>query len=496
MYPGYRAASVPFLWLAILLPGCKDEELDASGSDEGAVAGDACEPTVAEGDEDLPCADGLACEPTDNGHLCAAPIELRGMIIDGLTNAPIEGAVIAALDETGAPVGDAARSDALGRYTLRVSARRDPQGLLADSVRWTLFAVAADYAAFPGGLRSPIPVDATAPVEMTDDNEHTYTAIENATTTVALLPLADDRKGGSTVTGHVGGVQPGGTLVVAEGGVVPAPYTIADGSGAFVLFNVPESTSVIRGYRQGLDLAPATVAATGDVDDLELEVVTEGIDALAAVDGSVSLVNAGGGLTTSVVLVPSSLFDPLLERGPVPFGLRAPSPPEAPSVSGAFAIAGVPRGDYHVLVAFENDGLVRDPDTGISGTDIQQLSVPTSGAATLEASFKVTAALEVIGPGADTPEIVTTAPTLRWVDDSSEDRYEVRVIDALGNVVWEKLDVPGASGSGNVEVAYGGSALQAGMYYQFRATSIRENPNNTSPISRTEDLRGVFVFQP
>lgn len=493
------SSPLPWITLSVLLaPACTDEELDASG-DDPPEHGEACEPTpAAAGDEqdDAPCAEGLACEPTRDGYLCAAPIELRGMIIDGLTLAPLEGAVVAALDETGAPVGDAARSDAMGNYVLRVSARRDPEGVLASDVRWTLFAVAADYAAFPGGLRSPIPVDATAPMEMTDDDEHVYTVIENPTTTVALLPLADDRTGGVTVTGHVGGDQPGGTLVVAEGGPAPARYTIADSSGAFVLFNVREGAGSIRGYRQGLELAPTTVSTSADVVDVELEVVTEGIDALAAVDGSANIVNAGGGSATSVVLVPSSLFDPALERGAVPLGLRAPSPPEAPSVSGGFSIAGVPSGDYHVLVAFENDGLVRDPDTGIAGTDIQQIAVPTSGSASVPESFKVTGALEVFGPGTDTPEVVTAPPMLRWADDSSEDRYEVRVIDGLGNIVWEDLEIPGVSGSGEVAVAYGGPALQPGMYYQFRATSIRENAGNTSPISRTEDLRGVFVFQP
>jgi hypothetical protein len=488
-----------FVTCSFVLVACKDDELDASGEDP-PIAGEACEPRPpptadeAADDEDTEpaCADNLACEPTEDGYICAAPIEIHGMVIDGLTLAPIEGAVIAALDETGAPVGNSARSDAMGHYVLRVSARRDPEGLLASDVRWTLFSVAADYAAFPGGVRSPLPVDATAPTTMTDDDEHEYTVIDNATTTVALLPLGDDRRGGVTVTGHVDGEVPGGTLVVAEGAPAPAPYTIADSGGAFVLFNVPSTSTSIRGYRQGLELAPTTISASGDIVDLHLEVVTEGIDELAAVSGSVNIVNAPGGSQTSVVLVPSSLFDPALERGPVPLGLRAPSPPEAPTISGAFGIAGVPSGDYHVLVAFENDALVRDPDTGIAGTEIQQIAVPTSGDTAVEAGFKVTEALTVVGPGVDLPEVVTEPPTLRWVDDSSEDYYELRVIDALGNVTWEVLDVPRHTGGGDVEVLYEGPALQPGMYYQFRATSIKDD----SPISRTEDLRGVFVFAP
>lgn len=486
----------------LLLPSCKDDELDVSDDGEPAGAGEPCEPVppAAVGDEDgepeSPCVDGFLCEPTDDGYLCASPIELHGLVIDGLTSAPIEGAVVAALDETGVPIGDAARSDATGHYVLRVTARRDPAGLLASNVRWTLFAAAPDYAVFPGGLRPSFPVDATMPIEMTDDDEHVYDVIENATTTVALLPAADDRRGGATITGRVEGVAPGGTLVVAEGGPVPAPYTIADASGSFVLFNVPTAAGSVRGYRQGVELAPAAVDTSADRTDVLIAVVNEDIDTMAVVDGSIQLVNAGGGSATSVVLVPTSLFDLALERGPVPRGLRAPTPPEVPSISGGFAIAGVPSGDYQVLVAFENDGLVRDPDSGIAGTDIQAITVPTSGTASVPESFKVTGALAVLGPGVEVPEVVTTPPMLRWADDSSEDRYELRVFDALGTIVWEDLAVPGQSGGSAVEVAYGGPALQAGMYYQFRATSIRETANKTSPISRTEDLRGVFVFMP
>jgi hypothetical protein len=41
-----------------------------------------------------------------------------------------------------------------------------------------------------------------------------------------------------------------------------------------------------------------------------------------------------------------------------------------------------------------------------------------------------------------------------------------------------------------VSAEYGGPALTPGMYYRFRATSWKDG----SPISRTEDLRGVFVY--
>jgi hypothetical protein len=467
----------------LFAPACADKELDAS---DPAKAGEACVPDDESGGRH--CESGLACEPTtENGYVCGAPFVLRGKVIDALTGDPIPDAVVAALDETGAPIGDAARSDADGNYELEVSALRDPDGELASIVRWTMFSVAVDYVPFPGGVRPAIPVDASAPTEDKDDHDHDIQVVENATTTIALIPADDAHKGGVTVTGKVGGEHPGGTLVVAEGSIVPAPYTIADASGAYVLFNVQSSVTTIRGYRRGLELKAATVDPSGDAK-VDLEVVAED-EGLAVVSGSVNIVNADGGSTTSVVLVPSSVYDEALERGPVPAGLRAPQPPQAPSVSGAFTIDGVPGAEYHVLAAFENDRLVRDPDTSIGGTSLQIVNVPSAGSAAVPESFKITEALAVVGPGADAPETVNGAPTLTWADDSSEDKYEVVVFDALGNKVWENLDVPRITGSGNVEVAYEGPTMP-GMYYQFRATSIKDDV----PISRTEDLRGVFVI--
>jgi hypothetical protein len=40
-------------------------------------------------------------------------------------------------------------------------------------------------------------------------------------------------------------------------------------------------------------------------------------------------------------------------------------------------------------------------------------------------------------------------------------------------------------------VPYAGKTLVKGMFYQFRAVSIKD----TVPISATEDLRGVFIAQ-
>jgi hypothetical protein len=417
-------------------------------------------------------------------------LEIRGSVIDALDDHPIADAHVVATDEPGAPVTAVARTDAEGRYVLPVSVPRDGAGALAEAPRWTLLVSARDYLAFPGALRPALPIDAqdAAPGEVPS-------VIDNAATVVALIPRAADQAGGITITGQVEGERAGGTLVVAEG-PLPAPMAVADVDGGFTLFNVPAGTATVRGYRQGVELEPATVAVGGDdIDDVRLAVITDRADAMAVVEGSVTIVNAGGGRATSVVLVPSSVYQAAFERGPVPFGLRAPAPPAVPSISSSFAITGVPAGVYRVLAAVENDGLVRDPDASISGTQILEIEVAAGQAVALASSFKITEALVVVGPGADAPESVDGAPTFAWIDDASEDRYGLVVYDARGTEVWRDDELARVTGGGTVQVPYGGPALVSGMFHQFRVTSWSDGPQGSTALTRTEDLRGVFVVR-
>lgn len=493
-----------------LVSGCADKDLDASEKEH--AKGESCDPASHEAqhdddDETKPesefCSSGLACERVGDSeaYVCAAPVEIHGYVFDALSEEAIEGAHVAALDETNAPVTDVAISDAAGYYTLTVPARRDADGEVAEALRWTLIAAAADYDQFPGALRPAIPVNAQDAVEMPtpedDDDDAVLSVIENASTDIALIPLPSDRAGGATVSGHIGEADAdhgAGALVVAEGALVPGPHGIADASGNYTIFNVPAGAASIRAYRVDLEVEPAAVDVGSDDLTVDLTVTSDDHDTLARVTGSVNIVNADGGSQTSVVLVPKSVFIEALERGPVPLGLRAPQPPAAPNISGAFEISGVPAGTYEVLAAFENDELVRDPDESIAGTQIQEIEIATGGSMSVEESFKVTQALAVLGPGADVPERVETPPTFAWVDDSSENRYELVVYDALGELVWEDRMIPGHSGGERVELPYGGPALTPGMYYQFRVTSFRDTPQGSPAISRTEDLRGVFVF--
>jgi hypothetical protein len=499
--------------------GCKKDE-DEPPEQPKLSAGESCDPTVkpveetedtADDEDPEPiCAPGLACDPvgTTDEYVCGPELQLRGRVTDSTTGAAIEGALVAALNENGEPVTDVVASDACGDYVLPVSVRRNPDGSFAEMLIWTLSVSARDYQPFPTGLRPALPVDMADAVpnpdgpeppygaeedEEQDDDGETFVVdvIDNAATHVSLIPLGADAIG-VAVSGSLG-EGTAGTLVVAEGEQVPAPYGIADKSGHYTIFNVPAGAATIRGYRQNVEIEPATVTVgAADLEAIDLTVVATGAEALAVVSGSLNIVNADGGSTTSVVLVPASVFNAVLERGPVPLGLRDPPPPMAPTVSGAFSIAGVPAGTYKVLVAFENDLLVRDPDEGIAGTQIQEITVGAGVDTPVDAAFKVTQALTIDGPGNDAPEDVEAMPTFSWADDSSEDGYDVVVFDALGNLVWETT-IDGVSGGDRVTLDYGGPALVPGMYYQFRVTSWREVQGDMLHISRTEDLRGVFV---
>jgi hypothetical protein len=422
---------------------------------------------------------------------CFAPVNVEGRVFDLANNASVEGAHVVALDPNGAAVSGVAISDAEGVYSLRIPSERMPDGSLVNS-SCTLRADAQAYQSFPGGIRPALPVDLT----MTTGTD-SATVVRNPTTDIGLIALLAGVRGAISGRVEANAGDKAGVLIVGGGSTA-----ISDVDGSFVLFNVTPGTVTVNGYAGGVQLDSATADV---VDGMTTEnvVLTTLNEPLSMVSGNVNIVNAPGGSQTSVVLVVEDTFNAALERGEVPRGLRAAN------VSGGFTIEGVPNGRYTVLAAFENDGLVRDPDPGIAGTQIVHITVPMNGSRTvaLPASFKVTEALAVRRPGQNAPEGVSGNPTFVWADDSSEDGYSIVVYDAFGNKMWENTTLPAVTGSSDVSATYettqssslstSALPLQNGMYYQFRATSWRYQRQGTvsAPISRTEDLRGVFFMQ-
>lgn len=425
------------------------------------------------------CKDGLVCELiADEAEAtgCFAPVVVEGRVVrSDDPEQGIEGARVVGRDENGAAVSlSSAVTTADGSYSLRVPAAREQDGTPAVP-ELLLRADAAGFATFPSGLRVAIPVDVSAP-EKTEGNYR----VANDSTTIALDTLAAGDFG--SISGKVLAEEPAGTLVVAG-----AATGVADADGSYVVFNVLAGEVEVRGFAAGLSLEPAsaTVEAGADTGGVDLAASSAG---LGVVNGDVSFVNASA-QTTSVVLVVKSTFNDSLKRGEVPPGLRAFP------VTGKYSFDGVPAGDYVVLAAFENDELVRDPDESIGGTAIQEVTV--AGSVLDVPGFKITGALDVVGPGADGPEVVSATPSFEWADDSSEDGYELTVLDTFGEEVWKDTEVARVTGSATVVHAYGGPELEPG-YYQFRVVSWREEKKGTGVrtyISATEDLKGVFVIE-
>lgn len=427
------------------------------------------------------CDEGLACEQVegaeeDEAYQCFPPVVVQGRVFDLADDGGIADARIVVMDVNGSPVSPVGISGDDGAYEVRLPTRRDADGNpLGGTV--TLRADAMGYQTFPGGLRPAIPVDASAPVE---EDDGTW-VVASAVTDIGLIAL---ETGGGAVVGTVERPDEGwvGALVVAEGSG-GAASGVTDIDGSYAIFNVPPGAVAVSAYGRGASWG----AGSGDVADGGTTEIDLSLDdrGLGAVSGTVQIVNAPGGSMTSVIMVAEATFDEIMLRGDMPPGLRAPEPGTSPNVTGDYTIADVPEGDYVLLAAFENDGLVRDPDTSIGGTQIQHVRV-AAGQTYAAEGFKVTEALPIVGPGAEEPEAVDGAPTFAWTDDSSEDFYALVVYDALGNVVWEHTE--DRHTGDDPAVVYGGPALEAGMYYQFRVTSIKDDV----PISTTEDLRGVF----
>ncbi|WP_272458060.1 hypothetical protein [Polyangium jinanense] len=420
------------------------------------------------------CETGLVCEEVEGAEpACFAPVAFKGVVVNALDDKPVQGARIVARDANDAAVSPVAISGADGSYTLNVPAKRNAEGKPL-AAKLTLRADASGYQTFPVAPRVALPIDV-------DTATGSPPVVQNPSTDIALVPLPNASGLGSiagTVVADTGvELAPAGALVVAGGST-----GIVDFKGNFVVYNVPANASVdVKAYAAGLQITPKTVAveAGKETGNVELRITSA---ATAKVTGSVQVVNGNGFDTTSVVLALKDTFITEAARGEVPKGLRVGG------VTGAYEFSGVPDGDYVLLAAFENDGLVRDPDISIGGTAILDVTIANGMSVTKE-GFKVTGSLETVSPGKDAIEEVTGTPTFVWADDSSEDMYEVRVFDAFGVLVWEDLAVPSVSGSDNVTVEYKGDALTPGMIYQFRATSMKDGV----PISQTEDLRGVFI---
>jgi hypothetical protein len=446
------------------------DSLAACGGPKECVLGDASS-----------CPSDQACEQVSGRDkpLCFAPVTLSGKVFNLNTSAGIADAEVMATDINGAAAGNAVRTAADGTYTLRIpSARADDKGTpIARSVK--LRAQAKDFYPFPSGSRVSLPIDTTGAAQK--DGAGPW-IVASPLTDVGLGPVPAGEAGRPSISGtvEISADQKSVLLVLESGG----QSTVVAGDGHFTIFNVPGGGYKLNAYSQGVNYTPVDVQVqSSDVTGISIKKAT---GPTATLSGSVQLVAGANGDGTSVVLVVESTFIESLGRGEVPPGLRAPAPGTAPNITGAWSIGGIPDGKYVVLAAFENDGNVRDPDPGISGTQIVHITV-ANGTVAASPQFKVTGAVGLVGPGKDTVENTTATPTFTWQVYSNADAYVLTVFDALGQTVWTK-DI---GDKATVSVAYAGPALTVGQYYQWRVTALRRG----APTSMTEELRGLFRVQ-
>ncbi|HET6610485.1 MAG TPA: carboxypeptidase-like regulatory domain-containing protein [Kofleriaceae bacterium] len=445
---------------------------------------EACDPAARSG-----CDDGLVCEVVMGGEpACFSPVVLRGQVFDLADGGAIEGARVVALDVNRAPQSSVAVTDVDGNYELSIPTVRDTDGNIIGT-NLTLRADAAGYQTFPSGLRQAI---AVATQDAADKDGKWV--IESPLTKIGLIELGADA-GTGIIRGNVDIPDDhNGVMVVAEtssgSGSATGFAAIADRDGDYAIFNLPDGGYTVTGYARGSVYEAVDADVTGG-QETTVDLALTG-DAPATLSGKVAIVNPGAGSGTSVILVVASTFDPVLKRGETPPGMRAPAPGTAPDVTGNFTIDGVPPGDYAILAAFENDFLVRDPDTCIAGTDVVFQTFASGDDLVLDESFKVTGALDVLAPGADGAEQVTGTPTFTWADDSSEDGYALTVFNSFGEIIWETT-IAGTSGS-DPEVVYAGPPLEAGQYYQYRVVSTKASGTEACELSQTEDLKGVFYL--
>ena len=457
------------------------------GKDENNNGEEGCDPAAAD------CGGNLVCEAVQGGgHQCFVPLVIEGQVLDFKYSNPITGALIQAMDPNGVSVGTSGESDDDGAFDLTVPAARNAQGKPVEGT-YTLRVQASGYEPFPTPVRPALPVyavNATYTEGATGNVDNLI--IKGNQTTVKLIPVAGNPDLLASISGTIRAESPAGVLVLAEGATKSfAGYSGSEGE--YTIFNVNAGSYTVKGYAAGLQLSPASVTVTSgqkktgvNLDELD--------QPLNSVTGTVQIVNAPGGSKTSVVLAVESTFIENAARGEVPPGLRAGD------ITGGFQIEGIPDGRYVVLAAFENDGLVRDPDQTIGGTSLVHIEAMDGITVTIKDGFKVTEALAVIEPGAESPEAVTwPVPVFKWVDDSSEDGYEISVYDTYGTKIWS-TEIGSVTGSASVELKYAGPALEEGMFYQFKVSSFQEKEKKgvvtLTRISTTEDLRGVFYYLP
>jgi len=443
-----------------------------------------CDPVAQTG-----CGSGQVCEAVQSGTpACFAPVLVRGTVADLESGALLNDAHVVALDPNGAPLSTVAvtanNGTTNGAYELKVPATRDAAGKPVQA-SLTLRADKQAYETFPGGLRTALPIELSG-ATLVGSNwvaSGSLTALK-----LAALGIA----GTTFIHGSVAKAPSGaGTLVVAEAGGVGLTG-VADDAGNYSIFNLKQGTAyVVTAYTKGANYTPVTTSALAAGDNAVAALALAlGSGTGATLTGGL-IFNNGASSNIQVTLVVQSTFVTKLDRGESPPGLTIQA-----GASG-YTFDGVPDGNYRVLAAFGLDGDVRDVSGG-GNTGAPLVTIQSGAVVGTPPGFKIIPAVDLLTIGGTTvsatPVVLAgataPAPTFVWQAgsvDASADHYRVDVFDSFGTSVFSTTVV-----NSTTSVTYAGPTLQAGMYYQLRIAAL----TTTSQLSQTEDVAGVFAWQP
>ncbi len=444
------------------------------------------------------CATGQFCETklaatagAPSTTACFAPVLIEGSVVDPTTSPVtlLNDARVVALDDNRAPVSTVAVSagtgTSAGTYQLAVRAVRDSTGKPVQA-NVTLRADRQGYQPFPGGIRTALPIGLSAAV-----NTSGSWVVSSPLTALQLLPIGSGA-GQSSVHGLVNGLPSGsGALIVAEpvgGGF--GLTGIADSSGAYAIYNLQTGTQyVITAYVKGMNYAPVTTPSLPS-GDTTLNALQPAAGTGATLAGGL-IFNSAPSTSIEVALVVKSTYDANLDRGETPPGLTVAG------TSSGYSFAGVPDGSYVVLAPFGLTGDIRDV-SGTGNTAAPYVTILNGAVQGTPPGFKITSAVDLVSIGGTpvgaTPTVVTTpTPDFIWQSQpaySSAASYQITVFDSFGNIVWGPLSQAAVSGTN--QVTYKGPA-NVGMPYQLRIQALA---GSGAQLSQTEDLAGVFVYQP
>lgn len=412
----------------------------------------------------LVAAASLACGGDDPPP--PPPTQLEVTVTDAATGQPIDGAQVVLIGQLAA--GQAITSRAPAEAPAGVPGRVTTAGggkvlLTLAAGRWSLRVDALGHHSAPEPFQPALVANVLAQ--------------QTTAVTVALEPR-DGASDAGTISGRVtrDGVPAAGVLVHAESTV--GFSTLTDFYGQYVLLGLNRNLYRVEALVAGAQAEPRVNVdvAGGAVTGVDFALTSgAGATITATVGGSVGTTSVSLALVSTGEVLPGG-------AGRVAFG-------------GSVSLTGVPRAEYVVHVALEDDDRVLSPDllrrrmpalVDVTDTATYQVALPT---------------LPAVNGLATTTSSGTAS--FRWDSYPGAGFYVVEVRDLGGRLLWGGLDARGQPQfrvlAPRTEVAFGElspalESLVAGRAYRLRVYAARDVPatGTYEMLAGSEALDGRF----